>query len=245
MPDLHEVLNRSAPEVSTLDADVVRRRAVRRRIVPRALAVVCAVVVVGAGVVIVAGGDGASRRVESGSSPTSIAPSTSTSTTTAPPTTTVPSTTTPPSPTLPIGEDRLSTDSRLGYAGLGPIKLGMDFDAAVAAARVTVQPDPTCEITLHGEPGSGVESISVWAAAVVDTITVDQPGILTISGIAVGSTRAEVLATYPAATADEVGGGLVITNPEGHAIVFTFEADTVNSMGLFADLAVRENHARC
>ena len=114
------------------------------------------------------------------------------------PTTTVPTTTVaPPPPTVPLGEDRLSVDSRLGYAGLGPIKLGMAFDDAVAAAQVTVQPDATCETTLHGAPDSGVETITVWGQSVIDTITVLHPGIQTISGIEVGDTRADVLAIYP------------------------------------------------
>ena len=170
---------------------------------------------------------------------TTEAPTTSTqpATTTAPPTTTAVPTT--PAP----GEDRLSSASRLGYAGLGPIKLGMAFDDAVAAAHVTVQPDPTCDTTLYGEPGSGVESISVWGRPTIDTVTVSQPGIRTISGVQVGSTRDDVVRTYPAAVAD--GSSLVITGPDGRIIVFGFTGDTLGSMTLSTSQQTLDVHAMC
>ena len=171
---------------------------------------------------------------------TTEAPTTSTqpTTTTAPPTTTV-------SPTTPVpGEDRLSSASLLGYAGLGPIKLGMAFDDAVAAAHVTVQPDPTCDTNLYGEPGSGVASISVWGRPTIDTVTVSQPGIHTISGVQVGSDRADVLRTYPAAAPE--GPSLVITGPDGHIIVFSFTgAETVEAMTLSTSLQTLDVHGRC
>ena len=203
-----------------------------------------AAAVLAVGVLVVTQGDDGPGRITSGSTPDSTTPTDVTTTTVT--TTTEPPTTTAPSPTVAVGEDRLSTESRLGYEGLGPIKLGMSFDDAVAAAHVTVQPDPTCGITLYGEPGSGVESIEVWNFGSIGTITVSRPGINTISGVGVGSTRAEVLATYPSASDDLGGSGLVITNPEGHAIVFTFDGgDSVTSMALFADLQAREIQARC
>lgn len=172
---------------------------------------------------------------------TTGAPTTSTqpATTTEPPTTTAQT-----APPTPAGEDRLSSASRLGYAGLGPIKLGMAFDDAVAAAHVTVKPDPTCDITLYGEPGSGVSSITVWGLSTIDTVTVSQPGIRTISGVQVGSARDEVLRTYPAAVAD--GPSLVITGPDGHIIVFVFTgAGTMESMTLSTSQETLDIHAMC
>jgi hypothetical protein len=246
MPDIRNVLDEAAPPVGGLDVERLRRRARRRTAAPRVAAVCAAVAVVVVGVVVLTGGDdGPLRRITTGSSPSTSSTTTPASTTVTTPSFTPGPTTTAP-PTVVPGEDRLSTESRLGYAGLGPIRLGMPFDDAVAAAHVTVQPDPTCAIELYGEPGSGVDSIAVWVLEGIDTIIVSRPGINTISGIHVGSTRAEVLATYPAAANDDPGGAeLVITNSEGRAIVFGFDGDAVSSMSLFTDPGVRGKHALC
>jgi hypothetical protein len=251
MPDIRNVLDEAAPPVGGLDVERLRRRARRRSAAPRVAALCAAVAVVVVGVVVLTGGDdGPLRHITTGTSPSSSSTTTPASTTvttpsfTPGPTTTAPPTTAPPR--VVPGEDRLSTESRLGYEGLGPIRLGMPFDEAVAAAHVTVQRDPTCAMELYGEPGSGVDSIAVWVLEGIDTIIVSRPGINTISGIHVGSTRAEVLATYPEAANDDPGGAeLLITNSEGRAIVFDFDGDAVSSMSLFTDPGVRGQHALC
>jgi hypothetical protein len=238
MPDIREILDRAAPDVSGFDSSPIRRRAHRRRAVPRAGVALAATIVIVAGVVVATRNGGESgHRITSGTTPTT---STLGSTTT---TTTVPTTTTAPPPTVAPGEDRLSTQSRLGYAGLGPIKLGMTLDDAVAAAHATVAP-PSCDVVLHGEPGGGVDSIAVWGSQVITLIDVTSPGIKTISGVEVGSMRADVLGTYPSAESD--GSALVITGPEGQLITFNFAADdTVVAMTLRANRDVTGVDPRC
>jgi hypothetical protein len=131
----------------------------------------------------------------------------------------------------------------------------MSFDDAVAAAHVTVSEPTGCDLILYGQPGSGVESVAVWGPPVVDTITVYRPGIRTISGIGVGSTRADVLATYTDAeprVAWYRGSGvpttLVITSASGNVIEFSFTedgTDTVSRMTLSTSLATIDGHAVC
>src|SRR6188508_1717745 len=120
MPDLREVLDRAAPGVSDVDVEAIRGHARRRRVVPRAaIAAAAAVAIAGLTLVIVTRDEGNGHRVVSTPSPTStnVAPTT---TTTSPTTTSAPepTITAPAPPTVPLGEDRLSTESRLGYAGL-------------------------------------------------------------------------------------------------------------------------------
>jgi hypothetical protein len=216
-----------------------RLRNLPRPVVIGALVLVAALIAVGIAVALTT-----DSGTQQGKSPSESRPIVTT--TEAPTTSTQPTTTTAlPTTTASVpGEDRLSSASLLGYAGLGPIKLGMAFDDAVAAAHVTVQPDPTCDTTLYGEPGSGVASISVWGRPTIDTVTVSQPGIHTISGVEVGSDRDDVLRTYPAAAPE--GPSLVITGPDGHIIVFSFTgAETVDAMTLSTSLQTLDVHGRC
>jgi hypothetical protein len=254
MPDIRDVLERAAPPVSEVDLEGVGRRARRRRAVPRVVAASVAAAALVVAVVVVTQDSGPGH-ITSGTTPdtttsTGEAPTTST----APTTTTVAPTTTAPPPTVPVGEDRLSSESRLGYAGLGPIKHGMNFDYADAAARVRKGEPTGCDIFLYAEEGSGVEAVSVWRTVDgrVDDIGVHRPGIRTISGIEVGNTRTDVLRTYPAAyeyrsfVNTDGPSQLVITGPEGQVILFSFDAaDVVTSMTLSSDLQAWEGRRLC
>ena len=58
-----------------------------------------------------------------------------------------------PVTTVPVGEDRLSSESRLGYAGLGPIKLGMTIEDASAPARAVIE-NTGCGFDVRPEAGT-------------------------------------------------------------------------------------------
>ena len=217
-------------------------RAARLRQVPRFVWIITFAVVVGLiAAVAVAFATGSGSDQSNGPSKLAVTtPSTQASTT--PTTTTAPTTTTP---TLAPGEDRLSTASRLGYAGLGPIKLGVTLGDAEKAGDVTIVAGD-CPWVVHPGPDSGLAPVvmpygtitgyTVWAASgVVDQIDVTNPATSTISGVHVGSTYDDVLRTYPSAVETIIGQdsgsspplSLTITNPEGRVIVFYLGADRV------------------
>ena len=179
--------------------------------------------------------------------------------TTEPPTTTAAqaSATTEPPRTIPpttaaaqAGDDRLSAASRLGYTGLGPIKLGMPFAEVESAGQVTMRRTLTsCPVSsLVPGPNSGLQQIpftalyGVWIAPsyplsepfTVDAIDVTDPAIFTLSGVHVGSSYDDVLRTYPSAVEAPIDIGnkigpysvvLRITNPEGRTITFYFDPE--------------------
>jgi hypothetical protein len=125
--------------------------------------------------------------------PTSAASPEPSPTTQAPPTTQATQTTQPQAPA-----ERLTQASRMTLDGIGPVKVGMTLAEASAAAGapLEVMPSPT-EGCAHARPAGGPEHVMFM---VVDgkVVRVEAgPGITTLSGIGVGSTEAEVLATYP------------------------------------------------
>lgn len=114
----------------------------------------------------------------------------------------------------------LTEESRLGYAGLGPIQLGMTLDDAARAGLVSFRVrdcshamdpgagsglDPIPELRLTnvggrfvssptGQTVSGLEVLS--DGNVIDGIHIETPEVLTISGIHVGSSADDVRETY-------------------------------------------------
>ncbi len=126
-------------------------------------------------------------------STTSVAPNTSTTSTPAPTATTATTSTT----TRPAA---LSTSSRLRIDGIGPIDVGMTVAEARAAAGtgLSLEKEPYCDVlTAPGGP-AGVDLILTSpATGRIELIVVDEPSVATVSGIRVGSTEAQVLATYP------------------------------------------------
>jgi hypothetical protein len=251
MNDISELLRAASVEPSDLDLDRVHRDGRRRQRRPRTLlaAIAVAAVLVAGTVFLVR--DDADRTPSIAPATTEVlptVPSTSIPSTTVP-ATTVPTPSTPPEVTVPPGEDRLSSSSRLGYAGLGPIKLGMEFDLAAAAAQVRVGEVTGCEMSFYGAPDSGVNRVGVWGGpgSPITSIEIDDPAISTISGIHVGSSLDEVRSTYPGSTdfGPDRPGTLFITNPEGRVIVFSAVDGIVTHMSLAFDLESLARHAQC
>ena len=182
---------------------------------------------------------------------------------------TVPPTTPPVAPST--GDDRLSSNSRLGYAGLGPIKLGMTFAEVERAGRVTIR-QGECELVIEPNPGSGLDRIQhpdyghmisgfgvggsfpITESRVIDMIFVGHPSVFTISGIHVGSTADDVRRTYANVVERRVGQqpdgrfdiALTITSPEGRVVQFSVNPDgVVRGMTVAMSEEVIENHRLC
>ncbi len=122
--------------------------------------------------------------------------STPATTTSAPVTTTSAPVTTPmtsrPAP--------LSASSRLRIDGIGPIDVGMTVAEARAAAgtELSLKKEPYCDVLTASRGPSGVALIvTAPPSGPVELIIVDEPSVATVSGIRVGSSEADVLATYP------------------------------------------------
>ena len=186
------------------------------------LAALFVVVLVGAGIAVWAttdeGGDTASRPEPSSSRPvtttTSAIPAAVTSTT-------APATTRP-------GQGPLDT-FRLGYDGLGPIKLGMTLAEASAAASTPIAlvqsscglPDATAMVAGHYRAEGEQLWFGVQDGRIVNVST-KNPVFSTISGVHVGDARDAVFRTYPSAvgSADSPTGEILVTNPEDRVVAF-------------------------
>jgi hypothetical protein len=250
MRDIEQLLDDASVSPGVLDLERVHREGQRRRQRPRVLAAVVVAVLA------VAGGIGFLALHDDQQAAPVIAPATTDASpaTTIPPTTTstLPPATTPAPATTPTttapAEDPLAS-ARLGYEGFGPIKLGMNFDEAVAAAHATVGEPSGCSLRFDGETGSGLGTIQVWLAAdrTIDTIEVYDPTISTISGIHVGSPVVDIPTTYPNAVPGppETSGLYSITNPQGRVIVFLARGDVVSGMILSDDVNKIVSHIQC
>ena len=122
---------------------------------------------------------------------------------------------------------------RLGYAGFGPIALGMTLDEASKAAGLAVTEPSQCPGSAHGEGLPGL-SITHDGDRIV-SIGTNQPGIRTVSGAEVGTTEADLLAIYPharAASGQHSAPILRITNPSGRLVDFYMQGEngTVSAM---------------
>ena len=133
----------------------------------------------------------------------------------------------------------LSLDSRLGYAGLGPITWGMSPDEIRRAGGIDFEVNEQC-------------SVGWWPALVVPTadqsfqgvgglfgtdgrlssIQVWRPGVRTISGIEIGSSEEQVRATYPSVReGDQLERStLVLSHPDGRSLVFTIRDGKVSEI---------------
>ncbi len=101
-------------------------------------------------------------------------------------------TTTRPSP--------LSHGSRLRIDGIGPVDVGMTVAEARAAAgtELALRKEPHCDVLTAPSGPAGVALIlTTPASGRIELIVVTEPSVATVSGIRVGTTEAQVLATYP------------------------------------------------
>ena len=140
---------------------------------------------------------------------------TTTSTTITAPSTTTSTPTTTPTTTRPAP---LSASSRLRIDGIGPIDAGMTVAEARAAAGtgLSLTKEPYCDVLTAPQGPAGVSLIVTSpASGRIQLIIVTEPSVATVSGIRVGSTEAEVVATYP--------GRLRAVNPSlpVHRLVYT------------------------
>jgi hypothetical protein len=124
---------------------------------------------------------------------------------------------------------RLTSESRLGYDGVGPIKLGMTIADAERAGQVATA-NTGCGLTFDPTSDTGLRYGDVHIAddgrGAIVGLDIDTAAIRTISGIHIGSTREDVHRTY--ANAVDLGPSTIrITNPEGRRITFVLDRDGV------------------
>ena len=151
-------------------------------------------------VVAVAGACGENGGAAVGTVTSTSAPA-STSTTPVPTTTSTTSAPAPIATTSTTGRPAaLSASSRLRIDGIGPIDVGMTVAQARAAAgtELSLEKEPYCDVLTAPAGPAGVDLIlTTPSTGRIELIVVDEPSVATVSGIRVGSTEAQVLATYP------------------------------------------------
>jgi hypothetical protein len=135
-------------------------------------------------------GSAASRSTGSSTSAPDDPSTTTTSAATTATTSTAPPTTSPPP---------LSADSPVVISGIGAIRAGMTVEEASAAGRVDLvredQAFPDCWFVVPAQGPAGVSFMVTGGT--IGRVDVTLPGITTRSGVGVGSTQQEILATYP------------------------------------------------
>lgn len=143
-----------------------------------------------------AGDDAGSTAADDVRSPTTTAVAPTVAPTTAP--SSPPSTTRPGSQPTTTAPARLGPESRLRLDGLGPVRVGMTLDEARRVAGVTLEASENehCRVLRSTTPGFPVHLIAEGGER-VNLVIVSEGPIRTVSGIAVGSTEAQVKAAYP------------------------------------------------
>lgn len=137
-------------------------------------------------------------------STTSSAPTSTSSTTAAATSTTASSSTTAPGDTTTTTEDvpdisNLTTDDRISTVGLGPVFVGMTVAEAAQAAGSAFEPEGSVRGPCSFYVATDFADAGVrWLVAFdrIAGIHIDQPGIVTLSGIGVGSSADELRAAY-------------------------------------------------
>ena len=92
----------------------------------------------------------------------------------------------------------LDSESRLRVDGLGPVRIGMDLEEAVATTGLAMsyREGPYCVGYTTTGPPAGVFLTSAEGSFKVDFISISESTIATLSGIRVGSTLAEARRAY-------------------------------------------------
>jgi len=167
-----------------------------------------------------------SSAASSSSAPTTI-PATSPTTAETATSTTAPTTTT----TAP----GLSGDSRLGFEGIGPIKIGMTLAEATAAVGKPVKVDPNYILDgcAYAEVEGGPNGLSFmvlrdgesapWKIYRADVD--DESPIATLSGIRGGATEAQVKETYSGKGGSYTVEAHPYTGPEGHYLIYDVDGE--------------------
>lgn len=255
MSDLRELLRDAAPPIGELDVERMHAGAQARRHRTRlavATGAIVALVVVGTVAALgLAGDDHTSAPV--------IAPPTTVAVTVPPVApTTAPSTTEPSTTIQPSASPSPGTleSFRLGYEGLGPIKLGMTFEEASAASGVEI----AARTYEHG-CGAAADMATGYVAGYdtrdrlvyvlrrngrIVSLTNYASDLETISGIQIGSTFAEVMGTYANAIVGRGQQGntaIRITDAAGRQVVFYFPGYDENPDAEVTGIAVDESRA--
>lgn len=152
--------------------------------------------------------------------PPEAAPTTTTTEAEAPSTTQAPPSSAEETTTEPA-ESRFDANARLRLDGIGPVKVGMTTAEATRAAGTAIEldpnagPDPSICGFATSEEGPDVSFMVI--DGVIQRVDVSPPSrVVTVSGVGVGATEAEVLGVYQ-------GGVRVEPHPyvpEGHYLVY-------------------------
>lgn len=112
----------------------------------------------------------------------------------------------------------LDSESRLRVDGLGPVRIGMGLEEAVATTGLAMsyREGPYCVAYTTTGPPAGVFLTSAEGSFKVDFISISEPTIATLSGIRVGSTVAEARRAYGDKLRGSVqdGWGKLVLRPE-------------------------------
>lgn len=112
----------------------------------------------------------------------------------------------------------LDSESRLRVDGLGPVRIGMNLEEAVATTGLAMsyREGPYCVGYTTTGPPAGVFLTSAEGSFKVDFISISEPTIATLSGIRVGSTLAEARRAYGDKLRGSVqdGWGKLVLRPE-------------------------------
>ena len=141
--------------------------------------------------------------------------------------------TTTTAPTTTTTAPGLSDESRLGFEGIGPIKIGMTLAEAAAAVGKPVKVDPNYMLDgcAYAAVEGGPKELSFMVGRDKDAdpwrifradVNEGSP-IATISGIRVGATEAQVKEAYSGKGGSYTVGPHPYVGPEGHYL--TYDAD--------------------
>lgn len=146
---------------------------------------------------------------------------------------TVETTTTTAAPTTTTTAPTLSDESRLGFDGIGPIKVFMTLAQATAAVGKPVKVDPNEVLNgcAYAQVEGGPKGLSFMVNREKESdpwliVRADVHGptpIATVSGTRVGATEAEVKSTYSGKGGSYTVSPHPYTGPEGHYL--TYDAD--------------------
>jgi hypothetical protein len=131
----------------------------------------------------------------------------------------------------------LTATSRLRHDGIGPVRVGMTLAQAsrVMGKPLRVDPDssPHPELCGFADPPGVSVSFMVIDGRHIERVDVHEGGILTVSGVGIGASEAEVMRVYGPGLKvqphpyDETGRYLVYESPEPsqRGLLLIFETD--------------------